>query len=337
MNKDLTTSRIARQNILNNNYALQEAEEAIGLRGVVFENQLRFTKQQVAQFLGVSTRSISACILSNEEELRKNGYDELTGNRLKIFKLVTQEQLGREVNFPTKTTRLTIMNFRTFLNISMLLTKSERAKQVRSLILDIVIDTINKRTGGNTKYINQRDEDFVRNLLTSTEYHREFIDALTNYVDLGKIKYITYTNKVYRSIFKENAEEYRRILNLEREEDERNTMYSEVLDLISSFEVGFADTLKNKFEKLGRKLSSLETDSIYEDFANKRHWEPLIEKARTKMASRDLCFRDTLHTSLTEYVDSVTPADFDRFIGNRSMSLETRLKEILSRLKDRES
>lgn len=55
------------------------------------------------------------------------------------------------------------------------------------------------------------------------------------------------------------------------------------------------------------------------------------------MASRDLCFRDALHTSLSEYVDSVTPADFDRFIGNKSMPLEARLKEILLRLKDREA
>lgn len=337
MTRDLTTSEIARQNILNNTYALQEAEKAIGLRGVIFENQLKFTKQQVAQFLGVSTRAISTCILSNDDELRKNGYEELTGKRLKLYKLTAEVQFGREVSFPTKTTRLTIMNFRTFLNISMLLTKSEKAKQVRSLILDIVIDTINKRTGGSTKYINQRDEDFVRNLLTSREYHQEFVDALTQYVDLGKIKYITYTDKVYRSIFKENAEEYRRILNLEREENERSTMYSEILDLISSFEVGFADALKNESCRLKRKLTPMETDNIYASFANQRHWEPLIEKARTKMASRDLCFRDALHTSLAEYLDSVPPTDFDRFIGDRSMSLETRLQQILLRLKDRKS
>ncbi len=337
MTTDLTTSEIARQNILNNHYALHEAEKAIGLRGVVFENQLRFTKQQVAQFLGVSTRSISNCIKTNEDELRKNGYEDISGKRLKLFKLTTEHAFGKEVNFPTKTTRLTIMDFRTFLNISMLLTKSEKAKQVRSLILDIVIDTINKRTGGSTKYINQRDEDFVRNFLTSREYHQEFVEALTNFVDLGKIKYITYTDKVYRSIFKENADEYRKILNLEREENERNTMYSEVLDLISSFEVGFADALSKAYNKLGRKLTPSETDIVYSDFSNQRHWEPLIEKARTKMASRDLCFRDALHTSLTEYVDSVTPADFDRFIGDKSMPLESRLREILLRLKDRES
>ena len=39
----------------------------------------------------------------------------------------------------------------------MLLTESEKAKQVRSIILDIVIATINERVGGGTKYINRRD------------------------------------------------------------------------------------------------------------------------------------------------------------------------------------
>jgi hypothetical protein len=43
----------------------------------------------------------------------------------------------------------------------MLLTESERARMLRHTILDIVIDTINQRTGGSTKYINQRDEDFI--------------------------------------------------------------------------------------------------------------------------------------------------------------------------------
>ena len=123
----------------------------------------------------------------------------------------------------------------------MLLTKSERAREVRSLVLDIVIDTINKRTGGNTKYINQRDEDFVYNILNNKDYHKELVYALRDYVDLGNVKYILYNDKIYRSVFKEDADEYRRILKLSKEDDERNTMYSEVLDLIASYEAGFAE------------------------------------------------------------------------------------------------
>jgi len=37
MNKDLTTSAIDRQNVLNNPYALAEIEKAAGVEGIVFE------------------------------------------------------------------------------------------------------------------------------------------------------------------------------------------------------------------------------------------------------------------------------------------------------------
>ena len=45
--------------------------------------------------------------------------------------------------------------------MGILLVESEKAKIIRQNILDIVIDTINVKTGGATKYINQRDEDFI--------------------------------------------------------------------------------------------------------------------------------------------------------------------------------
>ena len=42
----------------------------------------------------------------------------------------------------------------------MLLTTSEKAKQVRSLMLDIVIAVINEKTGGGSKYINPKSGGF---------------------------------------------------------------------------------------------------------------------------------------------------------------------------------
>ena len=66
-----------------------------------------------------------------------------------------------EISFVTKTTVLGVFDFRAFLNIAMLLAESERARLLRQAILDIVIDTINQRTGRGIKYINQRDEDFL--------------------------------------------------------------------------------------------------------------------------------------------------------------------------------
>lgn len=221
----------------------------------------------------------------------------------------------------------------------MLLTTSEKAEKLRSLILDVVIDTINKRTGGNTKYINQRDQEFVVNLLRGEDYRKEFTDALRDYVDMGPFKYMLYTDKIYKSIFKENANEYRKILRLEAKENVRHTMYSEVLDIISSYEIGFADILKIKSEQLGRKLSSFETDKLFMKFENLKLWIPLREKARVKMASRDMYFRDALHQNLKEYIGAVNTEDFEKFLGEKSMELDKRLdeyKDALKRLKERD-
>lgn len=339
MEKNLTNSAIVRQNILNNKYAVQEIQDAVGLRGVLFEQEFRFTKKQLADFFEVTERTIDNYLEKNEKELVKNGYEVLRGKKLVDYKLVHEQTFGNEMDFVTKSTVLGIFNFRSFLNLSMLLTTSEKARELRSAILDIVIDTINKRTGGNTKYINQRDEDFVVNLLRGEDYRREFTDALRDYVDMGKFKYIVYTDKIYKSIFKENAKEYRKVLKLEAKENVRHTMYSEVLDIISSYEIGFADELKNESIRLGRKLNSVETDVIFKKFESHKLWEPLREKARVKMASRDMCFREAIHENLKEYIDSVTSEDFQKFLGEKSMELDQRLeeyKEALKRLKERE-
>lgn len=335
----MTNSDIARQNILNNHYALEEIQKAVGIRGILFENEYRFTKKQLAAFYEVSMRTIENYTEKNKAELEKNGYEVIAYNRLNDFKLVAKDQFDPEMNFGIKTTRLSIYNFRAFLNVGMLLTNSLKARELRSTMLDIVIDTINKRSGGSTKYINQRDEDFVVNLLRGEDYRKELTDALREYVDMGNFKYIVYTNRVYVSIFKENADEYRKILSLEEDENVRHTMYSEVLDLISSYETGYADVLKTKSRKLNRKLRSEEADQLFREFESLRLWEPLREKARQKMASRDLGFRDALHKNLEEYVSALSTEDFERFLGETSMSLDDRLeefKEVFKRLKERE-
>ena len=116
-------------------------------------------------------------------------------------------------------------------------------------------------------------------------------------------------------------------------------MYSEVLDIISSYEAGFAEVLRKEFAKKGALLTAWEVDELFSQFEKQRLWEPLREKARTKMASRDLCFRDALHKNLEEYIGAVPEADFERFLGEKSMELEQRLEEYrdaLKRLKERE-
>ena len=65
----------------------------------------------------------------------------------------------------------------------MLLVESEMARALRSKILDIVIDTLNEKAGGSTKYINQRDEDFLNAILKEPHYRKEFTQALNTYLE----------------------------------------------------------------------------------------------------------------------------------------------------------
>ena len=53
-----------------------------------------------------------------------------------------------------KTPSLAIFSFRAVLNISMLVTESERAKAIRSKILDIVIDVMAQKSGGGFIILN---------------------------------------------------------------------------------------------------------------------------------------------------------------------------------------
>jgi hypothetical protein len=337
--KDLTVSQIDRQNILNNPYALQEIEKATRIKGIPFEGKTVVLKEQVSAFFEVTPRTIDNYIEKFGEELRQNGYEVLRDNRLKSLKLEISRQGANETDFVTKTTVLGIFDFRAFLNIGMLIGESERARLLRQMILDIVIDTINQRSGGGTKYINQRDEDFLLAAFQEENYRKEFTDALKNYVDMGNFKYPLYTDKIYVSIFREKANEYRKILRLQEKDKVRDTFYSEILDLVSAYEYGFAKILEDAYGKKGEKLNSWEVDELFSAFEQQAHWKPLIEKARNKMASRDLAFRDALHAQLRGYIIPLNTADFERFLGEKSKELVKRLeeaKDVMKRLKERQ-
>ena len=361
MSKDLTNSAVDRRNILNNNTAIQEVYEQVGFYGLKFEGKYRFTKQQIANYFEVDIRTIDRLLENHKEELEQTGYELFTGARLKAFKdqwadyqtaskagtddrdtnVVIIDQLSEnEVDSLSKTARIAVFTYKAFLNIGMLLTGSERAQKLRSAVLDIVIDVLNKKLGGTTKFINQREEEFLPSAIREYSYRKEFTDALDKYIEKNKFKYSQLTDKIYKSIFKEDAKEYRKILQLNNKESVRSTMYSEVLDLISGYENGYADFLRKKSEAVGRRLTLSEAHLLFNEFDSVigAFNSPLQEKARSLMASRDLAFRDALHEKLKDYVNEVSADDFDKFLGERSMDLEKRLednKEVFKRLKDR--
>ena len=98
--------------------------------------------------------------------------------------------------------------------------------------------------------------------------------------------------------------------------------------------------MKTMSERLGRKLNPSELDELIKSAESDPFLEPIIETARTRMASRDLGFRDALHEKLKHYIQSIPEGDFERFLGEKSRSLEeqladTKTLDVLKRLKDR--
>jgi hypothetical protein len=340
MSGDLTTSAVARQNILNNPYALGEIEKAAGLRGIPFEGTRVVLKEQVAAFFETTLRTIENHCADHADELAKSGYEVLSGNRLRLLKESMATMDVPEANFGNirKAPQLSIFTFRAFLNLAMVLSGSERARLLRQAILDVAIDTVNRRTGGATKYINQRDDEYLQAAFAGESYRQEFIDALTDCVDLGTFKYPLYTDKIYQAIFREQSREYRKLLRLEAIDKTRHTFYAEVLDLIASFECGIADALRKEATALGRKLSTSETDAVFASVAELPLYKPLLDSVRTKMASRDLALRGVQHPKLEGYISSLPKEEFERFLGEQSKELSKRLEEaqeVLKRLKDR--
>ena len=339
MVKDLTTTQIDRQNILYNDLAIAEIQKASNIDCVFFEDRLYLTKEMVAAFLEVDVRTIERYISSFSEELKSNGYEILKGKRLKDFLKAYYEHFGTDINVGTKTTVLGVFDFKAFLNIAMLLPESEIARILRQLMLDVVIDLINQKTGGGTKYINQRDRDFIGAYLQEENYRREFTDALRDYVDMGNAKYAIFTDMIYQSIFKEKSREYREILRLQKNDKVRDTLYSEVLEIVSSYECGLAVMIKEQSEAVGHKLSNWEVNDVFHAFELLPHWKPLIFSARTKMASRDLALRDAFHKQLNDYIKPLEREEYERFPGNEGDQIEKLMQEnqdVLKRLKERE-
>lgn len=60
---------------------------------------------------------------------------------------------------------------------------------------------------------------------------------------------------------------------------------------------------------------------------------PLINKARVKMASRDLVFKDALHVKLTDYISPLQATEYERFLDEKSEDLRNHQKVLNMLLK----
>ena len=335
MAKDLTVSPIERQNILNNRMAIPRIQEKLNVEAYQFEGKYYLTKQMVADFYEVDIRTIDNYLSSYEDELKHNGYFLCKGKSLKEFKL----QFEHEKSFMSKITQLGLFDFRAFLNIGMLLSESEKAREVRSVILDIVISTINEKGGGGTKYINWRDRDFLPAAIQEENYRKNLTAPINEYVDGHRTyKYKSITDMIYNAIFHENAKQYRSLLNLEPKDNAKATMYAEVLRVISSFENGIGSAISEKSKAIGRKITLQEVQELIIAQAESPAMAPFLYDARQKMASLDFGLRDVYHDNIAGYLRALSPEEFDRFIGSDSIDLEKLLdndenRHVLERLK----
>lgn len=81
MKKDLTTSKIDRQNILNNELAVNEIQTQTGIQGIVYDGRIMFTKTMVATYFDVDQRTIERYVSENSDEIMSNGYEILKGKK----------------------------------------------------------------------------------------------------------------------------------------------------------------------------------------------------------------------------------------------------------------
>jgi len=343
VDKNLSISTIERQNVLNNRFAVEAIQKALDVEPIFFDGQYCFTKQMVADFYEVDERTINRYLVSHEEELKHNGYFYVRGKILKEFKLQYAGAKVPDINVRNLdagkfTPQFGLFNFRAFLNIGMLISESEKAKQVRSLILDIVISTIHERSGGGTKYINRRDVNYIPSAVAEINYRKSLTSALNQCVDGHHTnKYAQITDYIYKAVFKENAKEYREILKLKDSDKPHKTMYAEVLLMIAAFENGVGYEIRKKFTENGEQLLSVQdVYAIIDQFAEHPFQQPHLSDARTKMASRDLSFRDAYHGNIAEYLKAVTPEEYERFIGDEAIDFDAILEanqDVLKRLK----
>ena len=147
LSKNLTTSKLDRQNILNNEKALVEIQNQIGIQGIKFENKVYFTKTMLSTYFEVDIRTIERYVSDNVDELSSNGYEIIKGKRLKNFideieKLdVPDINVG---NISNRTSQLAIFDFRSFLDLAMMLVESQPAKSLLIKKLVVELNTLIK-------------------------------------------------------------------------------------------------------------------------------------------------------------------------------------------------
>ena len=150
---DLIENKDVREKMISNISVLEKVKDLLLLGDSEFA-----TTQQVADYYEVGLEAVKSIIKRHKEELETNGLTLLKGEDLKSFKGQVQDEPS--IKFVSQ---LTLFSKRTILNIGMLLTEGDVAKEVRSRLLDIEYES-NKAVQENGQtikdnIINEIDEE----------------------------------------------------------------------------------------------------------------------------------------------------------------------------------
>lgn len=221
---DILEKEELRQEILNNNRSLNIMDE---YKTITTINNMEYeTLDKVAEYFEVNYNCIRVLIQRHKEELIKNGLLILNGSKTREIlgenKVCFHNYKGYFISdnrkFNNKSN--TLINKRCFLNIAMLLTESKVAEEIRSKILDIVLNENSKTeisTVDNTELLRmiKIQSDLIK-------YQGNMINELTKTVkdlsnkinDLNKkSKFITTNNNDITIINTTNLDKFKNYLN----------------------------------------------------------------------------------------------------------------------------
>lgn len=338
---ELNKAAIDRCNILNNEYAVADIKGHLDIQGTVFEGDIWLTVEQTAAYFGVDTRTVKRYIKEYGEELKSNGYCVLVGE--KLGKFIEATTFVRDINVPhkqqSKARSLGVFNLKAFLNLAMLLSESQKARELRQLMLNIATNSIRQRTGGNIKYVNQRDNRFAIAWNGSKKYNSRLRRAIKRHTIDGErtINPNVYNDITYRNVFREKNHEYRNLLELSQYDKTRRTMYAEVLTTIASYENAVAATIEQTARQQNRKMNRDEVLQIFEQTAQNPALTPQIENARVTMASFDNALRNKQHEQLEEYIYPINKSGYERFLSDKNKEFNKIIdnnEDVYQRLKD---
>jgi len=135
---------------------------------------------------------------------------------------------------------------------------NEMGKKVRKYFIRVESDfkKVMSIAKLNPKFVNQLANDFFETREETKDYRKDFTDSIRDFVEIKN--YGTYTDMIYEFLFWEKTKEYRKLLDLAKNDLTRNHFYEEVLLIVWAFETWLSWELEKEFKKLDRVLNKKE-------------------------------------------------------------------------------